>query len=251
MPRVIIAPFSNSSLRDWPLRHYATLVSLLAGHAEIEIVGTAEQCHAAEPLVMHPGVSNGCGRSSWAELSRKCRDADCVVGNNSGVAHLAGRLGAAVVCVFSASHDRTEWGPLGERVILVSRTMACSPCHLPNAAQCRFGLACLADIDPQDVFRLVMEVIRSSARPAAVQPEPFTRSCTDPVLDAAVHVGGEAGDVGRAIAGVGQGERRLHDQPDAGGAEAFGVHRDELAAMAQREGGPGGGGHGRPAEEIH
>jgi ADP-heptose:LPS heptosyltransferase len=182
MRHVIVAPFANNDLRDWPLGHYARMIGILVARGDIlvEVVGTARQQPRAECLIQAGGrVVNACGRHDWAQLASQCRDADCVVGNNSGVAHLAGRLGVAVVCVFGAAHDRAEWGPIGPRVTIVSRQMTCSPCHLPRAADCRAGLACLRDIQPHVVANVVIEAL---ARPAAMQPQPFAGALADPVL---------------------------------------------------------------------
>lgn len=161
MPHVIMAPFSNNDLRDWPLKHYARLIALLTSRGDItvEVIGTAAQRERAAVLVLPDAgdrVVNSCGRIAWSDCAQLCQAGDCVVGNNSGVAHLAARAGATVVCVFGGAHDRSEWAPVGPSVTVISRAVACSPCHLSRAVDCSHALGCLAGILPEEVAHVVL-----------------------------------------------------------------------------------------------
>ena len=93
-------------------------------------------------------VVNDCGRLTWPDTIDLIRSAACVIGNNSGIAHLAAFEGVPTVCVFGGAHQRLEWRPIGSHVVTLSRAIACSPCHLHHAAACPYGLACLTEIGP-------------------------------------------------------------------------------------------------------
>ena len=167
MSSVILAPFSNSDIRDWPAEHYAGLIEALVrqgrGDERIRVVGTANQKLRANDIVRRfdPGrVENACGRLSWPALLVELRHAACVVGNNSGVAHLAGYYGVPTVCVFGGSHQRVEWSPRGAKMVLVSRAIACSPCQLDHGASCPFDKACLTQIAPAEVADVVLRLLR-------------------------------------------------------------------------------------------
>src|SRR5882724_3975120 len=101
---IIISPFSNSDIRDWPLERYRELIGLLLASADdldVHIVGTSAQRTRANEIVRHHDASrvhNDCGKLSWKELEQLCASARCVVANNSGVAHMAAHAGATVVC---------------------------------------------------------------------------------------------------------------------------------------------------------
>lgn len=164
-----MAPFSNSAIRNWPARHYAALVGLLldtdeaSGHP-VRIVGTPSQRTRADAIVRtHPAdrVTNDCGRLSWPEVAAGLRSAACVIGNNSGIAHLAGHYGVPTVCIFGGSHQRLEWRPLGANVVLLSRAIGCSPCHLDHGGRCGYGLACLGEIRPATVAAAVVSAMRA------------------------------------------------------------------------------------------
>ncbi len=184
MRRIIVAPFSNSDIRDWPAEHYAGLIEELVLRRKVDeqvwVVGTANQKMRGADIVRRfdaGRVVNACGHLSWPDLLAELRRAACVVGNNSGVAHLAGHYGVPTVCVFGGSHQRLEWGPRGSRLVLVSRAIGCSPCGLDHGASCPFDKACLTQIDAAEVADIVVSLIGAGRESAAL---------TDPVPEAAI-----------------------------------------------------------------
>lgn len=167
MPQIIIAPFSNSDIRDWPPSRYSELIGILVSRwpetLQIRVIGTRTQ-RARAATIVRPfsavRVLNECGRLPWSAVLDLLRNAACVIGNNSGIAHVAGYLGAPTVCVFGGSHQRTEWRPLGANVRIISRVIGCSPCHLDHGAACPFDKACLRDIDASFVAAEVTRLCR-------------------------------------------------------------------------------------------
>jgi ADP-heptose:LPS heptosyltransferase len=157
MKTVIVAPFSNSAIRDWPIENFSLLIALLLERMPdigVHVVGVKSQKLAAREIVRpHPAdrVQNQCGLLEWSQLLQRVRSADCVIGNNSGISHLAAFLGAPTVCVFGGSHQRMEWHPKGPNVVIVSRALACSPCQLDHNHVSPYGKACLRGIEPQVV----------------------------------------------------------------------------------------------------
>lgn len=171
MSDILLAPFSNSHIRDWPIGHWRALAGLLlerwTGDGLIRVVGTANQRMGANEIVRphHPArVVNECGTLPWGELTGELARAALVVGNNSGVAHLAGHCGAPTVCVFGGSHQRLEWRPLGRNVAVVSRVIGCSPCQLDHGQVSWFDKACLRQIEPETVADAAFAVMARVAR---------------------------------------------------------------------------------------
>lgn len=168
MSTIVIAPYSNSAIRDWPAHHFTSLIGLLLDgwrdrDGIIRVVGTASQRLRANAIVRPyraDRVLNDCGRLAWSLVVDELRDAACVIGNNSGIAHLAGSLGVPTVCIFGGSHQRREWRPLGFNVILLSREIGCSPCHLDHGANCSNGLACLREITPDVVAEATLDALQ-------------------------------------------------------------------------------------------
>ena len=167
MNPVIVAPFSNSDIRDWPVRHFADLVGLLIerdiAQGQIRVIGTRSQAPRAREIVRRfpaTRVVNDCGRTTWADVVEMLKTAACVIGNNSGVAHLSGALGTPTVCIFGGSHQREEWRPLGPKVVIVTRQIGCSPCQLDHGQTSPFNKACLRLIKPADVADATAHAIK-------------------------------------------------------------------------------------------
>lgn len=173
MRTIIVAPFSNSAIRDWPIGHFSRLIALLLDRLPdgiVHVVGVGNQRLAAREIVRdHPAdrVLNRCGALDWATVLDMVRRADCVIGNNSGISHIAGYLGAPTVCVFGGSHQRMEWHPKGDNVIIVSRAIACSPCQLDHNHISPYGKACLKGIEPEVVAEAAFRVMARSGAGAA------------------------------------------------------------------------------------
>lgn len=166
MSDIIVAPFSNSVIRDWQPEHVSKMISLLLDTPQvtglIRVIGTpGQRLGACEIVRFHPSdrVFNDCGRMPWPAVVGSLRDAACVIGNNSGIAHLAGALGTPTVCVFGGSHQRLEWRPRGQNVVVVSRVIGCSPCHLDHGHSSPYSKACLRDIQPAEVRDAVVMIM--------------------------------------------------------------------------------------------
>lgn len=158
--RIAIAPFSNSTIRDWPPRHYARLIGLLLDRlpCEVLLLGTADQLAASRTLtdqVQSPALINLIGQTSWADLPAMLRSSDLVICNNSGIAHLAAASGAAVLAIYSGSHQPQEWGPRGLRSRTLMHEMPCSPCGFERLAECPLEHACMTLITPEYVLEQV------------------------------------------------------------------------------------------------
>lgn len=172
MSGLVIAPFSNSGIRDWPGSHYARLIALLIERFPdpVRVVGTAGQRLRANEIVRTlPGsrVLNQCGRFTWDELVATIRRARCLVANNSGLSHLGGHLGVPTVSVFAGTHNRREWGALGGSVVIVSRAIGCSPCQLDHGRVSPYNKACLREIAPETVADAVAAAVARGQRQVA------------------------------------------------------------------------------------
>jgi hypothetical protein len=161
---VILSPFANERVKEWPLRHFRELAGIIVREhgIPVAVAGTRAQRAAANDLVRglsSEDVINACGVWSWADLARAIDAAPYVVANNSGVAHLAASRGRWTLCLFAGSHAFSEWMPRGPNVVTMTMALPCSPCGL-SGGRCPNGLVCMAELQPLQVFRRFDEVRR-------------------------------------------------------------------------------------------
>lgn len=172
---IIIAPFSNSGIRDWPGHHYTALIRLLldgpAGDIPIRVIGMRNHAFRSREIVRpFPAerVINLCGNLSWSAMVAMLRIAGCVIANNSGMSHLGGYLGVPTICIFAGTHQRREWRPLGHNVVVVTRAIGCAPCQLDHGQISPYDKACLREIHPEAVAEAVAMAM---SRPAPAPQE--------------------------------------------------------------------------------
>jgi ADP-heptose:LPS heptosyltransferase len=171
-----IAPFSNSTIRDWPVAYYAELIGLLAetGECGISLLGAPGQATQADALMgMLAGtaaegrVTNLVGQTAWSELVDILRAADLVICNNSGIAHQAALLDARTLAIYSASHQPMEWGPRGRHARALMVSVACSPCGYERIEHCVNDHLCMRLITPAKVMAQI-DAMLGGSRPAAL-----------------------------------------------------------------------------------
>ena len=166
---VVVAPFANERLREWPTHHYRRLIELIRREhkAPVIIVGTRPQRIRGNEIVRSfpaPDVANTCGQLSWDQIVALVDGAAYVVSNNSGIAHLAADGGVWTLCLFSGSHSFVEWMARGPRIVTMTRMTLCSPCD-NRGEQCPNRHACLVDLDPETVFQVFQEEMRRGSPP--------------------------------------------------------------------------------------
>jgi ADP-heptose:LPS heptosyltransferase len=109
--RIVVAPVSNSKIRDWGTANYARLVALLSEKSPcyVVLVGSEAQREELDRIVEENGwnrrIINIAGSSNWSETAKIVSEADLVISNNCGVAHLAAACGAPTLTIYSGSHQ--------------------------------------------------------------------------------------------------------------------------------------------------
>ena len=182
---IVLAPFSNQALRDWPLASYRALAALCIDRldAEVQFIGTEPHRSAVDAMLRDlpaERAHNLCGDTRWDAVRRLVIAADCVVANNSGIAHLAASLAVPTVCVFAASHNPYEWMPRGAFVSVLFKRTGCSPCGLSHASDCPFDQRCLREITPATVFDAVLRACDEAGATQTVPACARTRECEKP-----------------------------------------------------------------------
>ena len=118
---VVLHPGSGSPDKNWPIERFVSLAVALADTGPIAwVVGPVEEESGVAAKIAAAAIP---GAASWrslplAELARCLAGARLLVGNDSGVAHLAAAVGCPTVVLFGAS-DPAIWAPRGRTVVVV------------------------------------------------------------------------------------------------------------------------------------
>lgn len=157
------------SSKHWPVAMWQQLAGELQKlDYQLHVpAGTPEELRRAWRIVECAGPSASVlDRPSLAELMTLLASASLVVGVDSGLAHLAGALGAPTVVMYGST-DAELTGCRGPRVSNLQASLACSPCRARacayRGAPQLFGEtavtpACYASLPPAVVLRAAAEI---------------------------------------------------------------------------------------------
>jgi len=145
-----LMPGSTWPSKAWPVAHYRTL--LLRARAEgfaVAVLGTPDEAATCAAVAGTEGI-NLCGRTTLKEAAAWMRAATAVLGNDSGLSHLAAACGVPVLALYGATDPggSTPWGPYSRG--LRKEGVSCAPCFKP--ACFTPGHPCLEDIGPDQVW---------------------------------------------------------------------------------------------------
>jgi len=150
--------------KRWPPERFADLADRLIGalHADVLIFGSRDERLLAEAVaheMQHtPAILSG--DTSLRQLLALLAECRLVITNDSGPMHLAAALGVPLVAVFGSTNERAT-GPLGARVRMVKRPVACSPCGL---RECPIDFRCMTGVGVDDVYRAALESVKEAER---------------------------------------------------------------------------------------
>ena len=164
---VALAIGCNSAIRTWPFTHYLELARELLRVRRVKLVfigGPGDQESAAtacEMLGLSAAEHSLCGLVPLDELGAVLEACDLFVGNNTGTAHFAGRMGVRTIGIYSGTNHPREWAPVGPNTSWIMRDEPCAPCSLVDLRDCRHGHVCLRDLMPADVLDVVLPEVQA------------------------------------------------------------------------------------------
>ncbi|HUT02392.1 MAG TPA: glycosyltransferase family 9 protein [bacterium] len=150
-PFFVVHPGASMPTKTWPSDRFAGVIDAIAErHGLLPVIVGGEDALTCAETIAHSCQStlvNLAGRTDLRELVALLSRAKLFLGNDSGPAQIAARVGIPTVIVFSGTNDVSVWRPAGENVAVLSYAVDCSPCEL------RFcpSLKCLLGISVEEV----------------------------------------------------------------------------------------------------
>jgi heptosyltransferase II len=131
---IVLAPSASIALRQWPgFLELAKVLRKKYPEKVIRFVGGPADREVWEPRIDalgDPYIESFIGLTSLSELEELCREADFVVANDSGIAHLSASLSGAPTFVTFGPGDPHYIRPVGKAVVdLRASGVPCSPCE--------------------------------------------------------------------------------------------------------------------------
>jgi ADP-heptose:LPS heptosyltransferase len=146
-----LAPGSGSREKNWPEEFF------------VEISGWWQQAIGGTVLVLEGPVEEERGATqrlreccvtlsglTLSNLAAVLSRSQLVLGNDSGVTHLAAAVGVPTIALFGPS-DPAQWAPRGPSVVILRRGVDCSPCTDLSMKRCPHRV-CLTEFSPREVI---------------------------------------------------------------------------------------------------
>ena len=165
-----------SLARRWPAERYAVVGDRLADELGLQIAVLAGPAVGERNVARRVGETMRCPAAlitdipSPQELAALLRRAAVLVGNDSGVVHLAAAVETPVVAIFGPTNHRA-WGPYppdSRRNAVVREPLACSPCihrgHRFGTPQGCPARTCLNLVGADQVVEAVKQVLEPGLR---------------------------------------------------------------------------------------
>lgn len=156
----VLAPGANWANKRWPTAYFAALSDRLyeQGLTTVVIGGPADVELAEEIITLSAAPpKNLVGKTTLKQLAHILKNAQVLVGGDTGPMHLAAGLGTAVVALMGPT-DSERNGPYGNGHIVLTVSHDCAGCW---KRQCAKGIDCLAAIDVEQVYQAVRQLIHT------------------------------------------------------------------------------------------
>jgi heptosyltransferase-2 len=171
-PYAVIAPGSVWPTKRWNEHGFSKLIdqisadgvqTLLVGN-EAEVALTAR---IAAGATCCSAVIDLAGKTDLLQLSAILKQASYVVGNDSGVGHLAAAVGTPIVTIFgptATEHGFTPW--TAAREVAELESLDCRPCSRHGSTACPLGHHdCMKRLNSDQVFASIERLKLSLSRP--------------------------------------------------------------------------------------
>jgi len=149
-----ISPSSRSHLKQWKKDGFTEVIKKVLKNPgyKIILIGDTNEAGLSKEIekeVASPGLIDLTGKTNLNELFALIEKLSLLLTCDSASMHIASDLRVKVIAIFGPT-DPAEYGPGGDKDIVIRKNLECSPC---KKAQCKFGThECMAAISAEEVL---------------------------------------------------------------------------------------------------
>jgi len=153
-----MSPGSRSHLKQWKKQGFIDVIIGIIKTPQYKVIltGDADESGLSKEItsaINQPGfIIDLTGKTSLSELFALIERFGLLLTCDSASLHIASDLGVRVAAIFGPT-DPMEYGPRGNKDIVIRKNLKCSPC---KKAQCKFGThECMERINAQEVLEAI------------------------------------------------------------------------------------------------
>lgn len=159
----VLALSAGDPIRYWSLKKFSALAKELIKRYDLDIVllgGVVEKedVHALAAMLPEGRVTVKVNMP-LAALPDTIAPAAVFVGHGTGVTHLSAKLGVPTVALLAGVSPLDVWHPVGQKTIVLTGIVPCSPCGFKTVDQCGHNATCLSCVEVSDVLEAISSLI--------------------------------------------------------------------------------------------
>ena len=148
--------------KRWPVKKFEDLITAVIQKHQINIVlvggdDEIDLCNAIIENISSKNIGSLAGQLSIRQLSALLSKAKLVIGNDSGIMHLASACDVKTITLFGPTI--AAWCAPFVNNIVVSKNLTCSPCYLKMPFGCGHPV-CMESIAVNDVYAIVSNELK-------------------------------------------------------------------------------------------
>jgi lipopolysaccharide heptosyltransferase II len=168
-----LAPGSRWPSKCWPAERYAALVERLASRPDLRFVLTGGESERSLAYIAALGAPKRCidlcGRLDMIGTAAALERCSMLVGNDSGLLHVAEAVGRPVVAFFGPTAPQFGYLPYLDESRVLRQPPPCSPCSKNGSRPCfRPTHECMENITVEVALEAVRDVLARVAKPQPV-----------------------------------------------------------------------------------
>ncbi len=161
---ILIAPGARHATKRWPMKHFTELIQLLSEwhKAQIALIGGPDDAALCNEIQQASKihVQQFAGKMSLHEIASFMDSAHCIIGNDSGLMHVAAARHIPVITLFGSTVPEFGFLPYHTPHKFISLELPCKPCTHIGKEKCPLGhFSCMNDITPMMVLHQVQTLI--------------------------------------------------------------------------------------------
>ena len=159
-----VSPACRGHLKQWRTDGFIEVINnlLRQGNCKIVLIGDAAGIDVAKKIkaaVRQDGIIDLTGRTNLNELFGLIGEVQVLLTGDSACLHIACDLGIKVAAIFGPT-DPEEYGPTGEKDIVIQKDLKCAPC---KKALCSSKHECMQEITSGEVLAAVKKILTYEA----------------------------------------------------------------------------------------
>lgn len=141
-PYVLFSPVASFEPKRWPIESFVELARQFLSSERYQgldlvvVGGPGDSYCEAFNQINNPRLLNLQGKTSLKESMGWVQSAKLVVGNDSGMNHLAEAAGVSCITLFGPTHEAFGFAPYGKNSTSISHDLWCRPCSTTGKKKC-------------------------------------------------------------------------------------------------------------------